>query len=264
MTRWIVTSFALHVAMVGFLYVASLHRRIPEPLPLRVKLLGAPEEPATEPPGDPAPTVAPAAPTPPPTVAKPKPTEPPPPKKPATPKPKPTTKRTAKPPPPQVKQEEKIDRRKLLDRVVKSRQRTEDLLSSPIPEPVVRPVVPPRPSTSKAQSTASTTGKLGFEAKGLEQYKDNYYFTMMGHILYQNWYVPKRPSGDRMRTAIISVLVLQNGDIVLNRCQWVAKSGKAEFDQSIWECIQRTDLPQLPAEFRKSEIEVTVIFQDEA
>lgn len=247
MSRWIVTSFALHLAMMGFLYVTAVRwkPRLDLQSRLSVELAPAPQEEAE-------PTVA----TPAPTVAKPKPTAPPTVKK--TPKKDPTPKkRTVKKAPKPVKT---IDRTALLERLSKSRQKFQEVVSEAPPEPPpVRPVPLPRPTPRQIRTRQGP----GVQAKGLEQFKDNYYFALMSNLFYENWQVPKRSSQEAIRSSVLTVVVLQSGKIDLDSCRWVRKSGTPGFDNSVWNCIAGTQLPPLPVEFRKSKIEVTVTFQDE-
>jgi TonB family protein len=254
MARWIVTSFALHVAMMAFLYVTAVRWRakvIRNPNPLAVELAPAPEEE----PAPPEPTVA----TPAPTKATPKPTDPP-----ATKKPTPKKKETPKKEPtkkPTVKPVKTLNTSKLLDILSQKKDRRESVASEPPPPP---PPPPPRPTPPQTREKHGSGRQMSLQAKGLDQFRDNYYFTLMSNVFYENWSVPGRPAEDPIRTAVVNVVVLESGTIQVSSCRWVRRSGKPAFDDSVWDCIKNTELPPLPKEFRKSSIEVAVTFQDEA
>jgi outer membrane biosynthesis protein TonB len=269
MTRWILSSIALHAALVIFVCISALLSRPEKDEDIFVVDLSAGMEAS-----QPEPEQTPGEPEPEPTEEKevtkvpteaptkketPKPV----PTKKETPKTKPTKKKTpipirtlppqlrAKATPPPNPEPRRVDRQEKLEKIKKEIKEkvNEPVNADPEPVPTRRTV---RKPTNNTLDVSTTGGRRN----------SNYYLAMLQNQLYQNW-EHKTPQGGTLRKGEVNIVVLKDGTIDVNRCEWNRRSGDSSFDDSVWETLKKIDLPDIPTELRVAEIKVTVTFRDE-
>jgi outer membrane biosynthesis protein TonB len=269
MTRWILSSIALHAALVIFVFFSALLSRPEKEEDIFVVDLSAGMEAS-----DPAPEETPAEPEPEPTEAEEvtkaptkeptkKETQKPVPTKKETPPPKPTRKKVVdtsprklpdklRPtPPPEPRRPDPRERlREVADEI-------DELVNKPVPDPP-KPVPTRRTVQRTTQNT--NTSRLDVSTSGGRR-NSNYYLAMLQNQLYKNWDHKARQGSPRKGE--VTIVVRKDGTIDINRCEWNRRSGEAGFDDSVWEALKKVDLPNIPDQLSKAEITVTVTFRDE-